>query len=111
MSIVEKRAKALSTAREPSITCPDCDTHVMPCDLLAHVRERCPGPREPGPGAQWLTWGEALVMVKLASLNEMTLSRWARRGEVRYRGARGDREYLLRDLAVLVARQLTRSRR
>jgi hypothetical protein len=111
MSIVEKRNKALATAREPSVTCPQCDTQVMPVDLLAHLRERCSGPRDPGPGAQWLTWGEALEMLKLANIPPVAMSRWVNRLEIRFRGERGDRLYLLRDLVLKVAAQIVRSRR
>jgi hypothetical protein len=51
LPIAQKRAEALARAREPAVTCPDCDTQVMPADLLAHLRDRCPGQRDPGPGA------------------------------------------------------------
>lgn len=111
LPIAQKRTEALARVREPAVTCPDCDTQVMPTDLLSHIMDRCTGRREPGLGAQWLTWGEAVKMVKLAGLNEFVVSKWVRRGEVRHRGPRGDREYLFRDLVLKVAAQMVRSRR
>lgn len=97
MSAAEKRAASLSV-REPAVTCPDCDTQVMPADLLAHLEHRCPGPREPGPSSKWVTWREALAL----GVPKMTLSDWVRRGRVRMRGERGDRRYLLRDLSLRI---------
>jgi hypothetical protein len=111
LPIAQKRMEALSRAREPAVTCPACDVQVMPVDLLTHMKDRCPGPREPGPASQWLTWAEAVVIVKVAGLTEIVISKWVRRGEVRHRGPRGDREYLLRDLVLKVAAQMKRSRR
>lgn len=110
-ALMLRRAKALGDVREPAVACPGCGTRIMPVDLLAHLRDRCPGPPEPVAGSQWATWGEAVEMVKLAGVSEMALSRWVRRGEVRYRGARGDREYLLRDLVLKVAAAMVRPRR
>ena len=107
MSIVEKRAVALSSVREASVTCPDCDTQVMPVDLLAHRSDRCPGRREPGPSARWVTWREALAM----GVPAMTLSRWASNGHVRVVGTRMDRKYLHRDLALKISQRLGFRRR
>lgn len=102
MSIAEKGAEALARVREPSVACPSCDTQVMPADLLAHVEERCEGPREPGPGAKWINWREAMAV---NGVTPMRLSRWARNGHVRFVGERQDRKYLYRDLAMKVAQQ------
>jgi hypothetical protein len=101
MPIAQKRTVALARAREPSVTCQACDTQVMPVDLLAHLAERCPGPREPGPGAKWVSWREARGM----GVPAMTLSRWASKGFVRFTGGRQDRRYLLRDLALKIAQR------
>jgi len=98
LSIAQKQAMALSSAREPSVACPSCGTQVMPADLLAHVGQRCAGPREAGPGAKWVNWREARAIVP-----ERTLVRWVERGFIRVRGDRGDRQYLYRDLAVRVS--------
>lgn len=100
LPIAQKRAEGLARAREPAVTCPTCDTQVMPADLLAHIEQRCPGPREPGPGAKWLTWREATA---ISGVTAMRLSRWANNGLVRFQGGRQDRKYLLRDLALRVA--------
>jgi hypothetical protein len=101
LPIAEKRALAIGAQREPAVTCPTCDTQVMPADLLAHMEQRCAGPREPGPGARWVTWREALAM----GVPAMTLSRWASAGHVRFMGERQDRRYLLRDLAQKIAQR------
>lgn len=107
LPVAAKRAAALASVREPPIACPSCDVQVTPADLLAHMAQRCPGPREPGPGARWIPWREAVA----AGVAPQTLSFWARRRQVRYRGERGDRQYLLRDLALRIAqRRLDRRR-
>lgn len=98
LPIAQKRSEALARVREPSVTCPSCDTQLMPADLLAHLEHRCSGPREPGPGAKWVNWREARSIVPAR-----TLVRWVERGFVRVRGGRGDREYLHRDLATRVS--------
>jgi hypothetical protein len=106
LSITAKRTEALARAREPAVMCPSCDTQVMPVDMLVHLELRCTGPREPGPGAKWVTWKEAIAMVP-----ERTFRRWVRRGYVRFERGRGDRLYLLRDLVLRVAlRQANRRR-
>lgn len=108
LSVAEKRAASLARMREPAVSCPGgCGMLIMPADLLAHLEERCPGQRDPGPGAKWITWREALAL----GVPKMTLSRWARRGDVRTRGDRGDRRYLAGDLAVLLARRVASRRR
>jgi hypothetical protein len=107
LSISEKRSLDLDRVREPAVTCPICDTQVMPADLLAHLELRCPGPRAPGPGARWITRAEARGM----GLSNSTLSFWADRGFVRYTGDRQDRKYLYRDLAVKVAQRMAFRRR
>lgn len=117
LPIAQKRALAAATQREPAVACPACDTQVMPADLIAHLEQRCTGPREPGPGARWVTWREAVANIRRADrdLSEpaamMMLSRWSRpdgRGviAVRTRGTRGDRQYLFSDLAKNVARRM-----
>jgi len=97
LPIAEKRAAAIAGVREPSVTCPDCDTQLMPVDLPAHRKLRCTGRREPGPGAKWLPMREAM---EFGGLTRETLMRWVREGHVRSKGTRGDRVYLLRDLVV-----------
>lgn len=99
LSIAEKRARDLDGVRERAVTCPSCDTQVMPSDLLGHLKERCTGPRDPGPGAKWLTWREALAV----GAKRRTLIRWVRRGYVRVQGGRGDRLYFARDLILQLA--------
>jgi len=101
LSIAEKRAVDLERVREPAVTCPRCDTHVLPADLLAHMERRCAGPREPGPGARWIPHRDVLAM----GVPRATLSFWANRGFVRFTGDRQDRKYLYRDLALKVAQR------
>lgn len=106
LPIAQKRAAAIASARESAVACPDCDTQVMPADLLAHLEERCTGPRDPGPGSQWITWREARSLVP-----KRTLVRWIDSGRIRFKGDRGDRQYLLRDLVKNVARRRLDRRR
>lgn len=101
LPIAEKRMEALARAREPAVSCPTCDMQVMPVDLLAHMDQRCPGPREPGPGAKWISWREALAL----GVGRQSLTRWVQAGMVRFVGGRLDRRYLHRDLALKVAQQ------
>lgn len=101
MPIAQKRTEALARARETAVTCPSCDTQVMPADLIAHLEQRCTGPREPSAGAKWATWREALEL----GVRKRTLIRWVRRGHVRFKGGRGDRLYLLRDLVLRIAQR------
>lgn len=101
MPIAQKRAEAIARIREPSVTCPQCDTHVMPDDLLAHLKDRCPGPREPGPGARWISHREVIAM----GVSRSTLSFWTASGQVRFSGDRQDRKYLHRDLALKIAQR------
>ncbi len=107
LPIAAKRAEAVGRMRAPAITCPSCDTQVMPVDLLAHLAQRCPGRREPVPGDQWLTSAEVLEL----GVPKQTLSDWVTRDEVRVRGERGDREYLLRDVVLMIAQQRRKRRR
>jgi hypothetical protein len=108
MSILQKRARDLARVREPAVPCPGgCGVQLMAADLLSHLSQRCPGPSAPGPTAKWVTWREALVL----GAAPMQLSRWTRRGNVRSRGGRGDREYLLGDLQLQLAKQLVGRRR
>lgn len=114
MSAAEKREFSLSV-REAAVSCPVCDTHVMPVDLLPHLAQRCAGPRAPGPASKWVTWREAVPVIRraldvTARAAELRLARWARPDRhgviaVRSRGGRGDRQYLLGDLAKHLAKQ------
>lgn len=115
LPIAQKRAEAIARVREPAVTCPSCDTQVMPVDLLAHIEQRCPGPRAPGPSAKWVGWREAVAIIRrsIAGMSEpaamMRLSRWSHPDRnqvvrVRARGTRGDRTYLHSDLVKHLAR-------
>ena len=106
MSAAEKQAASLSAVRELPVACPRCDTQLMPDDLLAHLDQRCAGPREAGPGSKWVNWREATALVP-----ERTLKRWVQARHVRYRGGRGDRMYLRRDLVKRLALRRIVSRR
>lgn len=106
MGIAEKQAHHREQMREPAVACPACDTQTTASDLLQHVAERCAGPREPGPGARWISWREAVRQ----GIKPQTLSKWANNGRVRFRGHRTERQYLLRDLAFRTA-QLRLDRR
>ena len=110
LSIAGKQAAAREQLAEPPIACPgDCGTRLMPGDLLRHLAERCPGASEPGPAAKWIAWRDALAIAD--DVPRRTLAFWASNGDVRTRGDRGDRQYLLRDLALRVAlRRLARRR-
>lgn len=101
LSVVEKRARALSGMREPSVMCPNCDTQLPPSDLIAHMDQRCTGRREPGPGAKWVDHRAVMAM----GVPRATLSFWASSGAVRFVGERQDRKYLYRDLAVKIAQR------
>ena len=107
LSISQKRASDLARVREPAVTCPRCDTQVMPSDLLGHLEQRCSGPREPGPGAKWISHREVMAM----GVPRATLSFWAGSGQVRFLGERQDRKYLYRDLALKVAKRMGFRRR
>jgi hypothetical protein len=101
LPIAQKRTEDLARIREPAVSCPTCDTQVMPADLLSHMAERCDGPREPGPGARWIPFREAIAM----GVPRATLSKWTKNGQVRFLGERQDRKYLYRDLAVKIAQR------
>lgn len=107
LSIGEKRTVALERQRESALACPVCDTQVMPEDLLAHLDQRCTGPRDPGPGSKWVDWRGAIAL----GVPERTLKRWVQAKHVRYRGGRGDRSYLRRDLVKRLALRRIVSRR
>lgn len=98
LSLKEKRELDLSRVRERPIACQGCDAQVMPEDLLGHM-QRCGGPGEPGPRDKWVDARHPLVR----GVPEQTRSYWVKRGFVRVRGGRMDREYLLRDLAKRIA--------
>ncbi len=99
MSLQEKSARSLGQVRDASVRCPQCETAVMPVDLLAHMEGRCQGRPEPGAGAKWVTHREVMAM----GVPRATLSKWAHNGFVRFVGGVQDRKYLLRDLALKVA--------
>lgn len=101
MGIAAKQAHQRSLAREPSVVCPICEVQTTARDLIDHLDKRCAGQREPHPGSAWVTFAAAL---KLGILRG-TLSRWVAKGQVRVRGDLQDRQYLLRDLAMLVAQR------
>lgn len=101
LSIVQKRALDLARARDAAVRCPHCEMQVMPADMSNHLEQRCAGRPEPGPGSKWVTWREALSM----GVPGKTFARWVERGDVRFIGARQDRKYLLRDLALRIAQR------
>lgn len=106
MSAAEKQASSLASVRELPMACPQCDTQLMPDDLLAHLEQRCSGPREPGQGSKWINWRDATALVP-----EKTLRRWVQAKHVRFKGGRGDRLYLRRDLVKRLALRRIVSRR
>lgn len=106
LSAAEKQAHALASIREQPIACPQCDTQLMPDDLLKHLEERCTGPRDPGPGSKWVDWQGALAM----GIPKLTLIRWVRAKHVRFKGGRGDRLYLRRDLVKRLALRISSRR-
>lgn len=107
LPIADKRRAAIASVRESAVSCPRCDTQVMPEDLLAHLDQRCTGPREPGPGSKWVNWRQAIEL----GVPERTLKRWVQAKHVRYQGGRGDRLYLRRDLVKRLALRRVVSRR
>lgn len=104
MGIAEKQALTLERAREPSVSCPTCGTQTTAADLLAHVAQRCPGPRDPHPSAQWIKWADAMRL----GIPKATMNKWVSLRYVRVRGEIQDRQYLLRDVAVRFAATLQR---
>lgn len=74
---------------------------VTTVDLLGHLASRCPGRREPGPGAKWVTFRDVLAL----GVPRVTLSRWVQSGQVRFVGERQERRYLHRDLALKIAQR------
>lgn len=104
MSLAEKQAEALDRQREPSVTCPRCETETTAADLMRHVENTCPGAREPHPRSRWITWREALSL----GVPKPTMGRWIQQGLVRFHGESKSRVYLLRDVVQLAA---TRQRR
>lgn len=97
MSIAEKQAHHRDRMREPAVACPECDTQTTAADLIAHMA-RCPGPRDPGPGAKWISWSEARKL----GVSDATMNYWTSRGHVRFRGEIQSRQYLLRDVATRI---------
>jgi hypothetical protein len=108
LSIAGKQAAAREQLAEPPMSCPsDCGTRLQPADVLPHLKERCPGPRPPGPGSTWVDWRGAIA----TGVPPVTLHDWVRRGAVRVIGPRQSQKYLLRDLVSKVAiRRLSRRR-
>jgi hypothetical protein len=103
MSISAKQAAHRERMREPSMSCPFCETQTTVADMPRHV-EACTGPREPHPLSEWVGWSDALALGVPAG----TLSRWVRSGRVRARGERDRREYLRRDITRLVVVRIAR---
>lgn len=102
LTIAQKQAASLARAREPAVTCPACETQTTAADLLAHVESRCTGERPAPPQhSKWITWPEARAL----GVRPFWLTRWVQRGHVRMVGERRARRYLLRDIAVRVARR------
>ena len=107
VKIGQKQAHARERLREPAVACPICETQTTAADLLEHIETRCPAPREPNPGASWITWRQALAM----GLPRGTLSRWVKHRLVRTREGGHERQYLLRDVAVHTAARRAQQRR
>lgn len=99
LSLAAKQALHLDRMREPAVSCPLCEAQTTVADLPRHVESSCSGRREPHPLSEWLAWGEAVAL----GILEGTLCRWVKSGKVRFRGERDHREYLRRDLVLLVA--------
>lgn len=98
LSIAAKQQVALEAMREPPVTCPRCGAHTGVTDLLGHL-ERCQGQSEPHPRSRWITSAQVQEM----GVPSQTLSFWAGRGVVRFRGERLDRQYLMRDVVLRLA--------
>lgn len=99
MSVAEKTSYARGQMREPSISCPICETQTTVGDLLEHLGTRCQGRREPHPLSDWISWAECLAL----GVRPATLHRWVRSGTVRSRGERDHRQYLRRDVVARLA--------
>lgn len=95
-SVPSKQARSLDT-----VTCPDCGVRLVAPSLLAHVESRCRGRRVPDRNSKWVTWSGALS----EGVTRATLSSWVKLGFVRSRGQRADRQYLLLDLVMEIARR------
>lgn len=105
LSAADKRARTRTAARPNPTRCPACEAAVQPRDLLGHL-ERCPGPAEPHPADDRVTFAQAVAMGAPRS----SLSRWDRDGLVRTSGEPGEKRYLLRDLAKVLAARSRQSR-
>lgn len=101
LSIGQKQALHRERMREPAVTCPKCEIHTTAAELLDHLKSRCPGQREPSPHSSWLTLSEVLAM----GASRRTVFWWASRKLVRTRGTQRARQYLLRDVSLLLARR------
>lgn len=99
LSIIEKRRHAIDVQREPPMRCPACDMAVPADDLLKHQAERCPGRPAPHPRGKWIQPRD----VRKFGLDQSTVRRWVRRGQVRVKGRGNARLYFSRDLVTLMA--------
>ena len=106
LSVGQKQALHRERMREPAVTCPVCETQTTAGELLEHVETRCQGPRKPNPHAAWVSWRQVMAM----GIPRVTMNRWVTNGWVRVRGELQAREYLLRDVALLIAARHARRR-
>lgn len=109
LSLQQKQALVRGGEREPPVRCPGCGTQLVASDLIPHVEHRCPGSQEPepGPNSRWIAWRDAMRM----GVSNGLMSYWARTGAVRFKGPIQGRQYLLRDVAMRVARLRLRRKR
>lgn len=106
MSVAEKLKAHRNRMREPDVRCPLCETQTTVADLVRHAAT-CPGPRDPHPLSEWVTWPKVLAM----GVEAWRISSWVRGGLVRARGPRRSREYLRRDIVRLLVTRKRRSRK
>lgn len=100
LTAAEKQATTRANIREQALRCPACDVATTATDLIAHVRQRCPGRPEPHAHAAWVSIPQAIAL----GVPESIMQRIVSSRVVRTRGETGRREYLLRDVAFEVAR-------
>jgi hypothetical protein len=79
--------------------CPHCGVFVMVNGLLRHIEETCQSETEIHPLSKWVSWSDVMGL----EVSGSTLRRWVEYGNVRTRGERGAREYLLRDVTLRIA--------
>ncbi len=101
MNAQEKERYARGKLRRPATHCPNCEIAVQPDELLAHMAERCPGHGAVHALEVWLPWGEVISL----GVTDRTLRRWAARGLVRTTETEAGRQYLQRDVIMLMARR------